>query len=238
MNQNNGRIAKIKWSKPQQNNGHKNITIKCFRCGKQGHPQRLCRIPEHLAKLYQKENQSNTQEAHGIFLENVESLQAYTHEDLIPEAHMILNRQDPSTSSLDDKRTCIVDSGISHTILRRCEYFTHITPSHRQMTSIMGSNQIEKGHGPTTITLPQGTIIHIKLAIYAPHATRNLISFKDIRENGYHIHTDTKKKQEVIHILQNTSNGIEIKERLFAYPLGFYITQLKVFHTDVSNKTT
>jgi hypothetical protein len=69
------------------------------------------------------------------------------------EAHMVLNR-DESTMHLEDLRTCIVDSGTSHTILRCREYFSHITPSHRQMTTITGSNQIEEGYGPATIILP------------------------------------------------------------------------------------
>ena len=97
----------------------------------------------------------------------------------------------------------------------------------------MGSNQIEEGHGPATITLPQGTTIHIKSAVYAPNATRNLISFRDIRENGYHIHTSQDQNQEVIHIVTNTSDGMLIKETLFAYPLGFYVTQLNAFHSTI-----
>lgn len=105
------------------------------------------------------------------------------------------------------------------------------------MTTIMGSNQIEEGHGPATITLPQGTTIGIISAIYAPNATRNLTSFKDIRENGYHVHTSTNKDQEVLHIVQNSLEGIEIKETLFSYPLGFYVTTLQNFHLDTHRKT-
>lgn len=37
----------------------------------------------------------------------------------------------------------------------------------------MGSNHIEEGHGPTTITLPLGSVIQIRSTIYAPNATRN-----------------------------------------------------------------
>lgn len=89
------------------------------------------------------------------------------------------------------------------------------------MTTIMGSNQIEEGHGSAIITLPHSMVIHIKLSIYAPNATRNLISFKDIKENGYHIHTNTNKDQEFITILQDTCNGMQIKETFIVrLPLG------------------
>ena len=186
-----------------------------------------------MVALYKKNRNSNTQETHGTFLEQDEHLEQYTYDDTTPETHMVTHQQE--SLPLDDIRTCIVDSGTSHTILKCRDYFTHIIPSHRSMTTITGSNQIEQGHGPAIITLPHGTTIHIKSAVYAPNATRNLISFKDIRENGYHIHTSKDKNQEVIHIVKNTSDGMLIKETLFAYPLGFYVTQLNAFHSNIND---
>ena len=37
--------------------------------------------------------------------------------------------------------------------------------------------------------LPNGTRFHINDALYYSKSTRNLLSFKDIRKNGYHIKT-------------------------------------------------
>jgi hypothetical protein len=205
----------------------------CTRCGTHGHDDAHCRIPSHLVKLYQESAKNTSHEAHGAFLENVDMLDDYIPDNDPPLETHLVNHIHASLSS-DDMNTCIVDSGTSHTILRSKECFTQITPSHRTMTTIMGSDQIEEGHGPATITLPRGTSIHIRSAIYAPNATKNLISFKDIWENGYHIQTSTDNSQEAIHIVQQTPHGMEIKETIFAYPLGFYVTQLNAFHSSTN----
>lgn len=84
--------------------------------------------------------------------------------------------------------------------------------SHKNMTNIMDRNQIEEHHGSATTTLPQGTIIH-KSTIYMPYI-RNLISFNNIRKNYCKIHTSTDKNQKIIHILQNTLDGMQIKKIL------------------------
>jgi hypothetical protein len=145
--------------------------------------------------------------------------------------------REPEPMHLDDPRICRVYSGTSYTILKCKEDFTNITPSNRNMTIIMGSKYIKEGHRPAIITLPQGIITLIKSAIYAPNATRNLISFNNIREYRYHIHTNKKKDQKVLLVVLNTPNGIEIKEIMFAYSLGFYITKLQTFHMDVHTRT-
>lgn len=56
---------------------------------------------------------------------------------------------------------CIVDSATPHSILKNREYFKHIIPSNRMITTIMGEQQIEDGYGSATVVLPQGTVIKI-----------------------------------------------------------------------------
>jgi hypothetical protein len=100
-----------------------------------------------------------------------------------------------------------IDSGTTHTILIEKKYFQNINASRRPI--ITGQNYIEKGHEPATIKLPKGRAIHIQspiyapsatrnilsfisniqYAIYAPSATHNLLSFKDIKSNNLHIQT-------------------------------------------------
>jgi len=43
-----------------------------------------------------------------------------------------------------------------------------------------------------TILLPRGTRLHIKNVYYSPKSNRNLLSFKDIHLNGYHIETNNE----------------------------------------------
>jgi hypothetical protein len=84
----------------------------------------------------------NKPESHGTFLENEVNLEDYTKEDTIPETPMM--HQESKPMHLDDLCTYIVDNRTSHTILKCKEYFTNLTPSSKNMTTIMGSNQIEK----------------------------------------------------------------------------------------------
>lgn len=89
----------------------------------------------------------------------------------------------------------------------------------------MGQHQIEEGHGSATVILPQGTIIDIQSAIFAPKAMRNLLSFRDIRANDLHIHTGISNEREVLHITSKMPMGTGIKQTLPAFPLGFYVTK-------------
>ena len=50
------------------------------------------------------------------------------------------------------------------------------------------SNLIE-GYGKAHIMLSNGTILTIKEALYSPRSGRMLLSFRDIRDNHYHIET-------------------------------------------------
>ncbi|CAM6093954.1 unnamed protein product [Calypogeia fissa] len=136
-----------------------------------------------------------------------------------------------SPSFLDLPNSCIVDSATSHTILRDRAYFQTITPSKRQVTTIMGRYQLEEGYGPATLILPQGTKIHIKSAIYAPKATWNLLSFRDIRENNLHIHIGIQDSTEVLNIMEQTPTGMALRETMTALPLGFYATTTHTYHT-------
>lgn len=209
----------------------------CFRCGTKGHTKRDCKIPSHLVDLYQKSKEPS-HEAHGTFLESNDCLEEDLlfddlEQELQPETHMAITQH--SHLDLDDINTCIVDSATTHTILRNKECFSHIIPSQRKMTTIAGTSQIEEGHGPATITLPQGTTLAIQSAIYAPNARRNLLSVKDIRANGLHVHTNTHNKSEILHLVKETPHGMEIKETLFSYISGFYVTTIQSFHAQTKD---
>ena len=84
---------------------------------------------------------------------------------------------------------CLADSGTTHTILRNRQLFTELFPFNSSVTTITGSTQLIKGRGTAQFLLPNGTLIQIADALYAPRALRTLISFKDIRANGYHLET-------------------------------------------------
>ena len=59
----------------------------------------------------------------------------------------------------------------------------------RYFTTISGPVTLIDGSDKATIILPGGTILHLQDALYSTQFKRNLLSFKDIRWNGYHLET-------------------------------------------------
>ena len=52
-----------------------------------------------------------------------------------------------------------------------------------------------KGLGKANIVLPNNTRLSIKDALYSPESRKNLLNFKDICTNGYHIETIDKDRK-------------------------------------------
>lgn len=159
----------------------------CFRCGTKGHIRKECRAPTHLVKLYQESIDSTNTAPQGNYLELNEDLAQYSNAPPSPEIHIITYGS--NIAPLDDPTMCIINSQTSHSILWERKYYKHINPSQTPMTTITGKKYIKNGHGPTTVILHNGTPTHFPSAIYVPLATRNLLSFRDIRANNLHIHT-------------------------------------------------
>ena len=59
------------------------------------------------------------------------------------------------------------------------------------LNTISGLVDFIQGSGIATIILPSGTKMLINNALYYAKSKWNLLSFKDIRQNGYHIETMT-----------------------------------------------
>ena len=87
--------------------------------------------------------------------------------------------------------SCLIDSGTTHTILRNSKYFTELIPIQANVKTISGNPEITEGAGKASIVLPMGTNLKISNAVYSSKSQRNLISFKDMRQNGFHIQTMT-----------------------------------------------
>ena len=85
-----------------------------------------------------------------------------------------------------------------HTILRDKKYFSNISLGKSNVNTISGPVDLIQGFGRATIILPRGTKIHINDALYYAKSKRNLLSFKDIRRNGYHIETMNNGSNEYL----------------------------------------
>ena len=84
---------------------------------------------------------------------------------------------------------CLVDCTTTHTILCDKKYFSNLTLVPFNVQTISGPIDLIKGSRRATIVLPNGTKFQIDDALYYNKSNRNLLSFKDIRRNGYHIET-------------------------------------------------
>ena len=71
---------------------------------------------------------------------------------------------------------------------------------------------------------PYGTKLVINAALYSSKSRRNLISFKTICQNGYHMKTKTINEKKFL-CLTTESNGTKIMlERMPVYSSGLYLT--------------
>ena len=84
---------------------------------------------------------------------------------------------------------CLDNCSTIHTILCDKKYFSNFTLVQSNVHTISGPVNLIKGSGKATIILPKDTKLQIEDALYFNKSSRNLLSFKDIRRNGYHIET-------------------------------------------------
>ena len=119
---------------------------------------------------------------------------------------------------------CLVDCATTHTILRDKKYFSNLTLIPFNVQTISGPVDLIKGFGRATIVLPIGAKFQINDALYSNKSNRNLLSFKDIRRNGYHIETMSHNGNEYLII----TGQKQILEQLISssYGLMDYIKQL------------
>ena len=83
------------------------------------------------------------------------------------------------------------------------------------------------------ILLPQGTKFIIDDALFSPKSRRNLLSFKDIRRNGYHIETTNEKNIEYMQITKVVYENKYVLEKLPALSPGMYYTTISTIETNV-----
>ena len=93
--------------------------------------------------------------------------------------------------------------------------------------TIVGRDTIIVGSGQATITLPMGTKLVIQDALLYPDSTRTLLSFKDIRKNGFHVETNEESGAECLLITQQKGFRKEVLENLPSLSSGLYYTYIK-----------
>ena len=98
-------------------------------------------------------------------------------------------------SKVNCKELCLADSATTHTILKDKKYFSQLTLVDANVDTISGLDLI-KGSRRLNIMLSGGTTFIINDALFSSRSKRSLLSFKDIRRNGYHIETKDEDNTE------------------------------------------
>ena len=77
-------------------------------------------------------------------------------------------------------------------------------------------------------------------ALFSSRSRRNLLSFKDIRRNGYHIETKDEDNNEYLYIANVVSGRKQILEKLPALSSGLYYTFIHEIesHTVMAQKAS
>ena len=111
-----------------------------------------------------------------------------------------------TTSNVD---ACLVDCATTHTILCDKKYFSNLSLVKSNVNTISSPIDLIQGFERATIILPSGTKIHINDVLYYITSKQNLLSFKDIQRNGYHIETINNGSNEYLLI----TSVISIKKK-------------------------
>nr|AQY61295.1 Pol [Coffea arabica] len=139
-----------------------------------------------------------------------------------------------------DDDICLIDSATTHTILKNKKYFSCLKMGETNVNTISGSAKLIESSGRATIFLPEGTKIIVNNALFSPKSRRNLLSFKDIRENGYHIETMTETNGEFL-LITSIIYGKKCEvEKLPSFSSGLYYAQIsaiEIYHL-VDQKST
>ena len=126
----------------------------------------------------------------------------------------------------DDVNVCLIDSATTHTILKNLTYFSYLKRQTTSVGTICGNAKLIEGSGRAHIILPKGTKLVIEEALYFEKSQRNLLSFKYIVKNGYHIETTNEGNVEYLCITTIVSGKKSVLERLPAFCSGLYYTNI------------
>ena len=134
---------------------------------------------------------------------------------------------------------CVIDSGTTHAIFKDEKYF-YLLRRKTNVTTISGNSNLIEGSGRATIFLPKGTKHVIEDALFSSKSPRNLLSFKDIRRNGYHVETINEMNVKYLGITKIVSDQKYVLEKLSTLSSGLYYAKISTIeaHSIVNQKFT
>lgn len=82
---------------------------------------------------------------------------------------------------------------LDHIILHNKNYFMSLTLTETKVNIISGPEELIKGSRRAMFILPIGMELCINEALYSPKSRRNILSFRDIHHNEFHIEIVNEK---------------------------------------------
>ena len=112
------------------------------------------------------------------------------------------------------------------TLLWEIKYFQTLTKNKGNVLTIAGRDAVIVGTGRATIMLPMGTSVTIEDALLYPNSTRTLLSYRDIRKNGFHVETHADNNEFLL-ITKDHGYGKETLEKVPSLSSELYYTYIK-----------
>ncbi|GAV58092.1 hypothetical protein CFOL_v3_01626, partial [Cephalotus follicularis] len=94
--------------------------------------------------------------------------------------------------------------------------------------TISGTSDLIGDSGMASFVLSNGTYIRITYALYSTKSERNLLSFKYIYHNCYHIETTNENDKEYLYMTNNAPGRKQILEKLPGLSSGLYNMKIRV----------
>ena len=136
-------------------------------------------------------------------------------------------------SKMTSKVFCLANSTTTHMILKYKKYFQNLILCKANVNTISSSSNLIEGSGRAIIMLPNCTKLCIDDALYSSKSRRNLLSFEDIRYNGYPIETNNEGNEEFLYTTIVSSQKL-ILEKLPIFTSGLYYTTMRIVETNVA----
>ena len=130
---------------------------------------------------------------------------------------------------MNEDDVCLTNCTTTHIILwdKRC--FIELTITKANVSTISNTIDLVEGSERANIMLPNETRFFISDALYSSKSRRNLLSFKDIRRNGYHIKNMNEGNVKYLYITSVISSQKLTVEKLSNFFLWVVSYNYKVY---------
>jgi len=125
---------------------------------------------------------------------------------------------------------------MSHThgmIFQDKKYFQYLILNKASVNTISSSSNFIEGSGRTNIILSKEKKNELTMLCILLNLEENLISFKDIRLNGYHVETTNEGSDKYLYITSIILGHELILEKLSAFSSGLYYTTIRTIESHV-----